>query len=182
MISQRTHKPGGTRIPCRISRFKLSKGHRKMSLLFSGSSQWEDWVTKTQLSVLIPSQHASLGRFTLPCSRSWYFILLSDGLLGHSLILAHWARGLQAWYLPLAKWVKLAIILLFPHLAWWKWYHSLRFTAVQGNTKGIWSLRDSQVNALRHIVLHIVSHSISNWNAAESKYIQCARVIWDALY
>lgn len=30
-----------------------------MSLLFCRSSQWENWVTKTQLSVLMPSQHAS---------------------------------------------------------------------------------------------------------------------------
>lgn len=46
---------------CSISRFKLSEGHRKMSLLFCGSSQWGFFVTKPQLSVQRPSQHTSVS-------------------------------------------------------------------------------------------------------------------------
>lgn len=90
--------------------------------------------------------------FTLPCSRSWYFILVSDGLLGRSFILTRWAMRPRVWYLPLAKRVKMAIILLSTHTAQRKWYYSLRFTAVQGNTKGVLLLWGFQ----------------SSWNAAES--------------
>lgn len=37
-----------------------------------------------------------LGQFSLPCSWSWYFISVADGLLGLSFILAQWAKWLMS--------------------------------------------------------------------------------------
>lgn len=123
---------------CRISRFKLSEGHRKRRLFFCGSTQWEAWVTKPQLFVLMPSQHASVSNGThCPAAGHDISFLVSDGLLGLSFISTQWPIRPEAWYLLLAKRVKLAIILLSFYTSWWKRDYSSRFTAVWGKTKGI---------------------------------------------
>lgn len=71
-----------------------------------------------------------LGWFTLPCSRSWYFILVSDGLMGHSFIRTQWKTGLWVWYLPLAKEVKCAITLISSNSACVEWHCGLRLSVV----------------------------------------------------
>lgn len=96
-FSQTTTKLKEVLMAWSISRFKLSEGHRKMSLFFSGSTQWEAWVTKPQLFVLMPSQHASVSNGTqCPAAGHDISFLVSDGLLGLSFILAQWPIRLQA--------------------------------------------------------------------------------------
>lgn len=114
-----------------------------MSLLFCETFGWQNHSSPSMLTNALPVC-LCLERFTVPCSRSWYFILVSDGPLGHSFILAHWAIGLRVWYLTLANRVKMAIIPFSHHTTSWKWYYSLRFTAVGGYTKGVCPLRVSQ--------------------------------------
>ena len=120
---------------CWITRFKSTEGHRKM---FCGSSQWEVWVTKPQLSVLMPSQQASVsgGSHCPAAGRDISFLCQMACWASLSSCLTGW-WDCQFGYLPLAKRIKLAVILLSTHCARWKWYYSWRFTAVQGKTLSV---------------------------------------------
>lgn len=79
-----------------------------------------------------PPEYASVSIPLQPlCSRSWYFSLASDGLSGHSFILACWTTALLVSHFPAAKWIKV------PALTHRRRCHSRWFSASHGRSVSI---------------------------------------------
>lgn len=88
---------------CRIQQ----EGHRRENPLCCRSSQQELLVTNNTAICTNAPPHASVSIPLQPlCSRSWYFILVLDGLLGRSFILAHLTTAQLVSHSPAAEWIK----------------------------------------------------------------------------